>query len=120
MTEPKDRRGEGLVFAVCFCPGSLHKLGGPSIEPDPWKHPNCPQCGKPGKIIAGLGELSREIMLHAIDKCIWWPEHLKDNVAGMKTTRDWAGACERILIHLQAGRSRVSEGGPFDSYSTTC
>lgn len=107
-----------MVFAVCFCPASMIKLGAPSIEPDPWKHPKCPQCGEPGKLVSGLGALSREIMLYTIDKCAWWPENLKDNVGGMKTTRDWAGACERILIHLQAARSRVSDGSAFDSYST--
>lgn len=114
---PKENRkpGEGLVFAVCFCVGSQVKLGGPSIEPDPWRHPNCPQCGHPGKLVSGLGALSREIMLFAIDKCIWWPNHV---FTRPNSTEAAVATADEILIHLRAGRERVAEGGPFDSYST--
>ena len=107
-----------MRFAVCCCPRSLVKLGTPSIEPEPSKHPNCPHCGEPAKIVEGLGPLAREIMLHTIDKCAWWPEHLRTMANGLPPTPDWTAACDRILIHLQGARSRIESGEPFDSYST--
>ena len=107
-----------MEFGVCFCVRSQIKLGAPSIEPDPRKHPDCPHCGQPTKVVSGLSALSREIILFTIDKCIWWPEHLSTMANGFPPTPDWTGACERILIHLRAARSRVENGGPFDSYST--
>lgn len=107
-----------MEFGVCCCPRSVAKLGVPSIEPEPRKHPDCPHCGEPAKIVEGLAGLAREIMVHTIEKCMWWPEHLRTMANGLPPTPDWTAACERILIHLQAARARVSDGESFDSYST--
>lgn len=106
-----------MEFGICCCPRSLVKLGVPHIEPEPRKHPGCPQCGEPMKVVQGLAALAREIISHTIDKCIWWPEHLAGTANGFPPTPDWTAACERILIHLRAAQSRINHGESFDSYS---
>jgi hypothetical protein len=103
-----------MELGVCFCTGSMVKLGGPSVEPEPRKHPDCSHCGRPAKIVEGLSALAREAMLFAIDKCIWWPEYLAQRPM---THAAAAGMAEEILVHLRAGRERVSSGESFDSYS---
>ena len=56
-----------------------------------------------------------QIVLEMIDKCRWWPQRYIDRPDMPEDVKAMMG---ELLIHFDAGRERVREGGPFDSYST--
>jgi hypothetical protein len=73
-----------------------------------------PQGRTDGPSAPKLCPTHKRIVLEVIDKCRWWPQSYIDRPDMPEGVKAMMG---ELLVHFDAGRSRVEEGGPFDSYS---